>query len=112
MKSNESYSSCLICKKCNICIHVIHCSCINSVTKAKICKNIYTCAHEFNKTPDDISNIIHTETNKNQKIINRTEIILGLSTTNLYSNKNREKIVNELDKIIELMNEGKEEVSI
>lgn len=44
IKNDETciHSSRLNCKKCDICIHTFHCSCIDNVIKANICKGIST----------------------------------------------------------------------
>jgi len=113
-------TACLTCEKCKICIHIYHCSCIENVIKANICKHIHACARNFYKHLDD-NNIIHKETNleeqkilfdmnitytnhhkidQNLKMKHQVEIILGLTGTNSLSDQNRiqiEKILSEVN---------------
>jgi len=121
-----THPACLKCKKCKICIHTYHCSCIDNVIKANICNHIHTCAHNFYKHLD-CNNIFHNETNleeqkilidmnttytnhhkndQNLKIKNQAEIILGLSGTNSLSDINRIQIEKKLSEVITVMNEG------
>lgn len=128
MKVGETctQTACLKCEKCKICIHTYHCSCIDNVIKANICKHIHACARNFYKHLDD-NNIIHKETNleeqkilfdmnttytnhhkidQNLKIKHQAEIILGLTGTNSLSDQNRIQIEKKLSEVITLMNEG------
>lgn len=121
-----THPACLKCKKCKICIHTYHCSCIDNVIKANICKHIHACARNFYKHLD-CNNIFHNETNleeqkilidmnttytnhhkndQNLKIKNQAEIILGLSGKNSLSDTNRIQIEKKLSEVITLMNEG------
>ncbi|KAL5239971.1 hypothetical protein ACI65C_007381 [Semiaphis heraclei] len=128
IKTDETctHSSCLKCKKCNICIHTFHCSCIDNVIKANICKHIHACAREFISLDGNTDNTVfhnsnmkeqktlmdmvatsnHHKGHKNQTIISQTEIILSLSSTNEYSNENLQKIEKKLAEVIAIMNEG------
>lgn len=69
-------SSCLKCQKCNICIHTFHCSCIDNIIKANICKHIQACALEF-LSYEDYNATYTVETNiTEQNIINKKKIII------------------------------------
>ncbi|CAI6351538.1 unnamed protein product [Macrosiphum euphorbiae] len=128
IKTDETctQSSCLKCKKCDICIHTFQCSCIDNVIKANICKHIHACAREFisldgntentvfqdsdmteqKKLMDMVATSSHHKAHKNQTIISQTQMILGLSSTNEYSNENLQKIEKKLAEVLAIMNEG------
>jgi len=128
IKTDETctQSSCLKCKKCDICIHTFHCSCIDNVIKANICKHIHACAREFISLDGNTENTVfqdsnmteqktlmdmvatssHHKAHKNQTIISQTQMILGLSSTNEYSNENLQKIEKKLAEVLAIMNEG------
>jgi hypothetical protein len=55
---------------------------------------------------DMVATSSHHKAHKNQTIISQTKIILGLSSTNEYSNENLQKIENNLAEIIAIISEG------
>lgn len=110
----------LICQKCRICIHSFKCSCPDSVINHNICKHIHACSlkYSLNTNPVPLSemsqpnistndfqkNIFpNTQCGSNNKdlIKNKLETLLGLNDKFTLSVDNENKILKNLDKIIE-----------
>lgn len=128
-KSSCNISNCeLKCSRCEICVHIYKCSCMDNVIKFNICKHIHAVSSygQINDLPIassseeqnipkiekhmEIDNIISTVNPCAQKqnlIGKKIDLILGLRETASLNSDEEVQVLKHLDKIINIMNKNK-----